>query len=130
MHSICNMPAPSTCSPRDSKEYSPTPQCKSINSSVLSFFMVQLSHPHMTTAKTIALTRQTFVNKLISLLFNTLSRFIITFLARSKHFLISWLPSSSAVILEPRKIKSITVSIVSPFICHEVIGPNAMILVY
>ena len=94
------------------------------------FFMVQLSHPHMTTAKTIALTRQTFVNKLMSLLFNTMSMFIITFLARSKHFLISWLLSSSAVILEPRKIKFITVSIVSPSICHEVIGPNAMILVY
>ena len=92
--------------------------------------MVQLSHPCMTTGKTIALTRQTFVDKVMSLLFNMLSRLIITFLPRSKHLLISWLQSPSAVILEPRKIKSATVSTVSPSICHEVMGPDAMILVF
>ena len=80
------------------------------------FFTVQLSHPYMTTGKTIALTRQTFVGKVMSLLFNMLSRLVITFLPRSKCLLISWLQSPSAVILEPRKIKSATVS---PFICHE-----------
>ena len=94
------------------------------------FFVDQLSHPYMTTGKTIALTRWTFVGKVMSLLFNTLSRFVITFLPRSKHLLISWLQSSSAVILEPPKIKSVTVSIVSPSIYHEVMGPDAMILVF
>ena len=95
------------------------------------FFMVQLSHPYMTTGKTIALTRQTFVGKGMSLLFNMLSRFVIAFLPRSKHLLIiAWLPSLSTVILEPTKIKSATVSIVSPSIYHEVIGPDAMILVF
>jgi len=94
------------------------------------FFIVQLSYPYMTTGKTIALTRQTFVDKLLSLLFNMLSRLVITFLPRSKHLLISWLQSPSAVILEPPKIKSATVSIVSQSICHEVMGPNAMILVF
>ena len=89
------------------------------------FFTVQLSHPYMTTGKTTALTRWTFVDKVMSLLFNTLSRFVITFLPRSKHLLISWLQSPSAVILEPRKIKSVTVSTVSPSICHEVMGPDA-----
>ena len=84
------------------------------------FFMVQLSHPYITTGKTIALIRWTFVGKVMSLLFNMLSRFVIAFLPRSKHFLISWLQSPSAVILEPKKIKSVTLSIVSPFICHEV----------
>ena len=93
------------------------------------FFIVQLSHPYMTTGKTIALTRWTFVSKVMSLLFNMLSRLIIVFLPRSKR-LISWLQSSSAVILEPPKIKSVTVSIVSPSICHEVMGPHAMILVF
>ena len=83
------------------------------------FFTVQLSHPYMTTGKTIALTRWTFVGKVISLLFNMLSRLVITFLPRSKRHLISWLQSPSAVILEPRKIKSATVS---PSICHEVMG--------
>ena len=92
------------------------------------FFIVQLSHPYMTTGKTIALTRRTFVGKVMSLLFNTLSRLVITFLPRSKHLLISWLWSPSAVILEPQKIKSATVSTVSPSICHEVMGPDAMIL--
>ena len=83
------------------------------------FFTVQLSHPYMTTGKTIALTRRTFVDKVMSPLFNMLSRLVITFLPRSKHLLISWLQSPSAVILEPRKIKSATVSTVSPSICHE-----------
>jgi len=94
------------------------------------FFIVQLSHPYMTTGKTIALTRQTFVGKVISLLLNVLSRLIIAFLPRSKHLLISLLQSPSAVILEPPKIKFLTVSIVSPSICHEVMGPDAMILVF
>ena len=94
------------------------------------FFILQLSHPYMPTGKTIALTRQTFVDKVISLLFNMLSRLVIAFLPRNKCLLISWLQSSSAVILEPRKIKSATVSTVSPSICHEVIGPDAMILVF
>ena len=93
------------------------------------FFIVQLSHPHMTTGKTIALTRWTFVGKALSLLFNMLSRLVIAFLPRSKHLLISWLQSPSAVILEPKKIKSVTVSTVSPSICHEVMGLDAMILV-
>ena len=82
------------------------------------FFMVQLAHPYMTTGKKIALTRQTFVGKIMSLLFNRLSRLFIAFLPRSKHLLISWLQSPSAVILEPKKIKSVTVSIISPSICH------------
>ena len=96
------------------------------------FFIVQLSHPYMTTGKTIALTRWTFVSKVMSLLFNMLSRLVIAFLPRSKCLLISWLQSPSAVILEPPKIKSLTVSIVSPSICHEVMGmgPDAMILVF
>ena len=94
------------------------------------FFTVQLSHPYMTTGKTIALTRQTFVGKVMSLLLNMLSRLVITFLPRSKHLLISWLQSPSAVILEPKKIKSLTVSIVSPTICHKVMGPDAMIFVF
>ena len=92
--------------------------------------MVQLSHRYMTTGKTKALTRQTFVGKVMSLLFNMLSRLVITFLSRGKHLLISWLQSPSQVILEPPKIKSVTVSIVSPSICHEVMGPDAMILVF
>ena len=86
------------------------------------FFIVQLSHPYMTTGKTIALTRQTFVGKIMSLLLNMLSRLVITFLPRSKRLLISWLQSPSAVILEPQKVKSATVSTVSPSICHEVTG--------
>ena len=94
------------------------------------FFIVQLSHPYMTTGKTVALTRQTFVGKVVSLLFNMLSRLVIAFLPRSKRLLISWLQSPSAVILEPRKIKPETVSTVSPSICHEVMGPDAMILVF
>ena len=94
------------------------------------FFMVQLSHPYMTTGKTIALTRWTFVVKVMSLLSSMLSRLVIAFPQRRKHLLISWLQSASAVILEPPKIKSVTVSIVSPSICHEVMGLNAMILVF
>ena len=90
------------------------------------FFIVQLSYPYMTTGKTIALTRQTFVGKVMSLLFNMLSRMVITFLSRSKCLLISWLESPSAVIWEPPKMKSLTVSIVSPFICHEVMGPDVI----
>ena len=92
--------------------------------------MVQLSHPYMTIGKTIVLTLQTFVGKVMSLLFNMLSRFVIAFLPRSKHLLISWLQSPSAVILESPKIKCVTVSIVSPSICHEVMEPDAMILVF
>ena len=91
------------------------------------FFIVQLSHPYMTTGKTIDLTRWTFVAKVMSLLFNMLSRLVITFPPRSKSLLISWLQSPSAVILEPQKIKSV---IVSPSLCHEVMGPDAMILVF
>ena len=94
------------------------------------FFMVQLSHPYMTTGKTIALTRWTFVGKVMSLLFNMLSRLVIIFLSRSKRLLISWLQSSSAVILETMKIKSVTISTVSPPIYHEAMGPDAMILVF
>ena len=94
------------------------------------FFIVQLSHPYMTNGKTIVLTTWTFVGKVMSLLFNMLSRLVITFLPRSKHLLISWLQSPSAVILEPQKIKSLTVSTVSSSICHEEIGPDAIILVF
>ena len=119
----------SPCSPRESQESSPTPQFKSINSLVLSF-MAQLSHPYMTTGKTIALIRQTFVGSVISLLFNMLSRLVIYFLPRSKHLLISWLHLPSAVILEPKKVKSDTVSIVSSSICYEVMGLDGMILVF
>ena len=108
-------------------------QHHSSNASILqgsAFFTVQLSHPYMTTGKTIALTRWTFVGKVISLLLNVLSRLVITFLPRSKCLLISWLKSPSAVILEPQKIKSDTVSTVSSSICYEVMGPNAMIFVF
>ena len=94
------------------------------------FFTVQLSYPYMTTGKTIALTRWTFVGKVMSLLFNMLFRLVITFLPRSKRFLISWLQSPSTVIVEPPKIKSDTVSTVSPSICHEVMGPDAVIFVF
>ena len=94
------------------------------------FFIVQLSHPYMTTRKTIALTRRTFIGKETSLFFNMLSRFVITFLPRSKRLLISWLQSPSAVILEPKKIKSATVFIVCPSNCQEVMGPDAVILVF
>ena len=92
--------------------------------------VVQHSHPYMTTGKTTALARQTFIDKVMSLHFNMLSRFVIAFLPRSKHLLISWLPSPSTVILEPKKMKSYIVSIFSPSICHEVMGPDAMTLVF
>ena len=108
-------------------------QCHSSKASIFwrsAFFIVQLSHSYMTTGKTIALTRQTFVGKVMSLLFKMLSRFVIAFLPRSKHLLISWLQSPSAVILQPPKIKSVTVSIVSPSLCHEVMKLDAMILVF
>ena len=107
-------------------------QCSS-KASILrhsAFFIVQLSHPYMTTGKTIALTRQVFFGKVMSLLFNMLSRLLIAFLPRSKHLLISRLQSPSAVILEPKKIKSVSVSIVSPSICHEVMGPDATIFIF
>ena len=94
------------------------------------FFMVQLSHAYVTTGKTIALTRLIFAGKVMSLLFNMLSKLVISFLPRIKCLLISWLQSPSAVILEPKKIKSDTVSTVSPSICHEVMGPDVMILVF
>ena len=94
------------------------------------FFIVQLSNPYMTTGEAIALTRRNFVGKVMSLFFNMLSRLDMTFLPRSKCLLISWLQSPSAVILEPPKIKSDTVSTVSPSISHEVMGPDAMILVF
>ena len=100
-------------------------QHRSSKASVLqhsAFFIVQFSHPYTTTGKTIALTRRTFVGKVMSLLFNMLSRLVIAFLPRSKRLLISWLQSPSAMILEPKKIKSVTVSIVFPPICHEVMG--------
>ena len=92
------------------------------------FFIVQLSHPYMTTGKTIALTRRTFGGKVMSLLFNMLSRLVIALLPRSKHLLISWLQSPSAVILEPPKMMSVTVSPVSPYICLEMMRPDAIIL--
>ena len=94
------------------------------------FFIVRLSHPYMTTGKTIALTRWAFVRKVLSLFFNMLSRFVIVLLPRSKCLSMSWLQSPFAVILEPKKIKSVTVSIVSQYICHEVMGPNAMNFVF
>ena len=102
-------------------------QHHSSNASILrrsAFFTVQLSHPYMTTGKTIALTRRTLVGKVMSLLFNMPSRLVVTFLPRSRPLFISWLQSPSAVILEPQKIKSDTVSTVSPSICHEVMGPQ------
>ena len=94
------------------------------------FCMVQLSHPYMTTGKTIALIKWTFVSKVMALLFNMQSRLVITFLPRSKPLLISWLQSPSAVILEPRKTKSDTDSTLSPSICHEAMGPDAVVLVF
>ena len=89
-------------------------------------FILQLSHPYMTAGKTIDLTRQTFVGKVTSLLFNMLSRLVITFFPGSKHLLISWLQSPSAVILEPQNIKSVTISTVSPSVCHKVVGPDVL----
>ena len=120
----------SPCSPRDSQQSSPTPQFKSISSLVLSFLYGPTLTSYVTIGKTIPLTRWAFVGKVMSLLFNMLSRLVIAFLPRSNCLLLSWLQSPSAVILEPPKIKSVTVSIVSPSICHEVTGPDAMILVF
>ena len=108
---------------------SPAPQFKSMNSSVISL-LYGLSHPYMTTGKTVALTTRTFVSKVMSLLFNMLSRFVIAFLPRSKCLLNSWLQSPSTVILESKKTKSVTVSTFSPSICHEVMGLDAMIIVF
>ena len=117
-----------SCNPRDAQESSPTPQSKSINSLALSF----LYSPTLTSIddywRAMALTRWASVVKVMSLIFNMLSRLVITFLPRSKRLLISWLQSPSAVILETPKIKSLTVSIVSPSICHEGMKPDAMIL--
>ena len=112
------------------KSLLPTPQFKNTSSSVFSFPNSPISHPYMTTEKNIVFTRQIFVGKVISLFFNMLSRLIIVFLPRSKLLLISWLQSPSAVILEPPKIKPLTIYIVSPSIYHEVIEPDTMILVY
>ena len=117
-------------SSRDSQESSPTPQFKSINSSALSFLYSPTLTSIHTTGKTIAVTRWTFVVKVMSLLLNMLSTLVITFLPRSKRLLISWLQSPSAVILEPPKIKTDTVSTVSPSISYEVMGPDAVILVF
>ena len=106
-------------------------QHHSLKASILwhsAFFMVQLSQPNVTTEKIIALTIQTLVSRVMSMLFNTLSRFVIAFLPRSSHLLISWVQSPFAVILEPKKRKSVTASTFSPSICHEVLGPDAMIL--
>ena len=108
-------------------------QHHSLKASILwhsAFSIVQLSHPYMTTGETIALTRWTFVGKVMSLLFNMLFRLVIAFLPRSQRLLISWLQSPSSVILEPKKIKSVTVSTVFPSLFHEVMGPEDMILVF
>ena len=116
----------SPCSPRDSQQSSPTPILQ-----FSAFFMVQLSHAYMTTGETIALTRWTFVDKVLSLLFNMLFWLVTAFLPRNKHLLISWLHSSSAVLLEPKKIKSVTVCFhCFPSICHEVMGPDAIKFVF
>ena len=117
----------SPCSPRDSQESSPTLQYKSINSSVLNFLYSPILASYMMTGKTIALSRQIFVGKVMSLLFSMLSRLVIIFLPRSKRLLISWLQPPSAVTLEPRKIKSATIS---PSICHDIMGLDATIFVF
>ena len=119
----------SPCSWRDSQESSPAPQFKGSNSSALNLFYYPAFTSIHDYRKTIALTIRTFVDKVMFLFFNTLSRFVIGFLPRSKHLLILWLQSPSAVILESKKMKSVTVSIVSPSICHEVMGPDAVISV-
>ena len=120
----------SPCGPRDSQESSPTSQFKSMSSSVLSFLYGLTVASYLTTGKTIALTRWTFVGKVMSLLLNMLSRLVITFLPRNKRLLISWLQSLSAVILEPKKTKFDTVSIFSLLIYHEVMEPDAMIFLF
>ena len=120
----------SPCCPRDSQESSPTPQFKSINSSALSFLYSPTLASIHDYWKNQSFEEMDLVGKVMSLLFNVLSRLLITFLPRSKHLLILWLQSPSAVILEPPKIKSATVSTVSPSICHEVMEPDAMTLVF
>ena len=115
---------------RESEESCPTPQFKSTNLQCSTFFMVHISHVYITTGKAIALTIRTFVSKVTALLLKSLSKFILAFLPRSKCLLISWLQSPSAVILEPKKINSVTVSFVSPSICQEVMGADAMIFVF
>ena len=112
------------------QQSSPAPQFEGINSLALSPFYCPALTFYMTTGKTIAFTIRTFVGRIMSLLFNVLSRFVIAFFSRSKHLLIPWWQSPSAVILEPRKTKSLTVSIISLSICHEVMGLDAMILVF
>ena len=112
------------------KESSPAPQFEGINSLALSLFYCQLSYLYMATRKTIALTRWTFVGKAMSLLFNTLSRFVIAVLPRNQHLLISWLQSLFVVILKPKKIESVTVSTVYPSVCYEVMGPDTLIFVF
>ena len=125
---MCTLPKPPA---GDSQESSPILQSESINSSALSLLHGPTHiHIYMTTGKTIALTIRIFVGKMMSLLFNTLARFVITFLPRSKCLLISWLQSPSTVILEPKKIKFAIVSTISPSICHEVMGLDAIILVF
>ena len=120
----------SPCSPRDSQESSPTPQFKSTNYSALSFLHSATLTSIYDPGKTIALTRWTFVGKVVSLLFNMLSRLVITFFPKSKRLLLSWLQSPSAVILDSNKIKSVTISIVSQSISHEMMGPDVMILAF
>ena len=114
----------------DFQEPSPTPHFKTINSSALSFLYIQLSHPYMTTGKTIALTRRTFVGKVMSLLFNMLSRLVIAFLPRSKRLLISWLQSPSAVLLEAPPNKVCHCFHCFPICLPQSSGPDAMILVF
>jgi len=120
----------SPCSPWTLKSLSQHHRSQASILRYSAFFMIQLSYPYMTTGKTIALTVWTFVTKVMSPLFNMLSRLVIAFFPRSKCLLISWLQSPSAVILEPKKIKSVTVSIVFPSICHEVLGPDVMIFIF
>ena len=119
--------------PADQETLKSPLQHHSLKASILwhsTFFIVQNSHPYMTNGNTIALTRRTFVSKEISLLFNMLSRLFTAFLSKSQRLLISWLQSPYAVILAPKKIKSVTVSLVSPSICHEVMGLDAMIFIF
>ena len=120
----------SFCCPRDSQESSPAPQFQGINSSVLWLLYGPVLKLYMTTGKTIALTIRMFVGRVMSLLFNTMSRFLLAFLLRSNCLLISWLQLPSAVILQPKKRNSVTTSTLSLFICHEIMGSNAMILVF
>ena len=128
--SIYNWVVWSPCCPRDSRESPPAQQFESISSLVQTFFMVQISHPYLTTGKTLSLTIWTFAVKVMSLFFNTLSKFVIAFLRKGKCLLISWLQSLSTVILKFKRIKSVTISTFYPSICHEVKGLDSMILVF